>query len=291
MMEVKSYAKINLTLDVGERRYDGFHRLESVFCEIGIADVITIERSTRLGIHLTNNLPFLKNDPTNIVYRAAEAFLHRANIMPELRINLEKNIPVQGGMGGGSGNAATVLLALNEMYDHPFSYEALVDMSLALGSDVPYFLKGGVTRVAGIGERMTALPDITDLLVLVVHPGVGISTAWAYKELDKVRPGSGGAIPRTPILEQATLEGLNWYGMLSNDFEQAVFPGYPQIQGLKERLSSNGAVASLMCGSGSCVFGLFREREKAELLEQAVTSVGLKSWLVGPIPRRETTSI
>lgn len=286
-MEVKSYAKINLTLDVGERRYDGYHRIESVFCEIAIADEITIEKSSRLGIHLTNNLPFLKNDTTNVVYRAAEAFLHRANIMPELRIHLEKNIPVQGGMGGGSGNAATVLLSLNEMYGRPFNYEALVDMGLALGSDVPYFLKGGVTRVAGIGERMTPLPDICQLHVLVVHPGVGISTAWAYKELDKVRPGSSGAIPRTPIMEQAMLEGVNWYGMLSNDFEQAVFTGYPQIQGLKERLLTNGAVSALMCGSGSCVFGLFENRERAELLEQAVTSVGLKCWLVNPVPRRE----
>ncbi len=285
-MEVKSNAKVNLTLDVGDRRYDGFHRIESVFCEIGIADLITIERSPKLGIHLSNNLPFLKNDNTNIVYRAAEAFLQRANIMPELKIHLEKFIPVQGGMGGGSGNAATVLLTLNEMYDHPFSYEALVDMSLALGSDVPYFLTGGVTRVAGIGEKMQALPDITGLHVLVVHPGVGISTAWAYKELDKVRPTTGGAIPRTPILEQAMVEGVNWFGMLSNDFEQAVFPSYPQIQGLKERLLSNGASCALMCGSGSCVFGLFQKREDAEVLEQAVSSVGLKCWLTEPIPRR-----
>ncbi len=285
-MEVKSYAKVNLTLDVGDRRYDGYHRIESVFCEIGIADLITIERSPKLGIHLSNNLPFLKNDNTNIVYRAAEAFLQRANIMPELKIHLEKFIPVQGGMGGGSGNAATVLLSLNEMYGHPFSYEALVDMSLALGSDVPYFLTGGVTRVAGIGEKMLALPDITGLHVLVVHPGVGISTAWAYKELDKVRPSAGGSISRTPILEQAMVEGVNWYSMLSNDFEQAVFPSYPQIQGLKERLLSNGAACALMCGSGSCVFGMFQKREDAELLEQAVASVGLKCWLTEPIPRR-----
>ena len=225
------------------------------------------------------------------MYRAAEAFVHRANILPELKIHLEKNIPVQGGLGGGSGNAAAVLAALNEMYDYPFTYDALVDMGLALGSDVPFFLEGGVSRVGGVGEKMLALPDLAGLHVLVVHPGVGVSTAWAYKELDKVRPTVGNTIPKTPIVGQAMLEGVKWYGMLSNDFEQAVFATHTMIAGLKDKLLSNGAVTALLCGSGSCVFGLYEDKTEAEILAEAIQSIGLKCWLVQPVPRRNLHTV
>ncbi len=184
-LEKPSPCKVNLLLNILGKRPDGFHELETVMHPVNLCDRLTFTRAGR-GVQLTCNDPRLPTDLGNLVYRAAETFLVASAISDGVQIHLEKHIPLAAGLGGGSGNAATTLVGLNELFGHPLPPERLRDLAAGLGSDVSFFLQDQAALATGRGERVQPLEPLRALhgaAFLLIHPGFGISTAWAYQKL------------------------------------------------------------------------------------------------------------
>src|SRR6185369_8655959 len=184
-LDKPSPCKVNLLLNILGKRADGFHELETVMHPVNVFDELSFARVTR-GLHLTCSDPSLPTDSGNLVHRAATMFFHRTEIRDGVRIHLEKKIPLAAGLGGGSGNAATTLLGLNEIFGKPLSTRALHDIAAALGSDIPFFLQTKPALASGRGENIRPLdffPSLSRAAFLLIHPGFGISTAWAYQAL------------------------------------------------------------------------------------------------------------
>src|ERR1044071_7135812 len=188
-LEKSSPCKVNLLLNILGKRPDGFHELETVFHPVNVCDRLEFKRGGS-GIQLTCSNPTLPTDPTNLVHRAATAFLQTARISDGVRIHLEKIIPLAAGLGGGSGNAATTLLGLNELFGAPLNLDQLHAVAVSLGSDVPFFLQTKPALATGRGEQiqpLNAFPALRGTVFLLVHPGFGIATAWAYENLARFR--------------------------------------------------------------------------------------------------------
>ena len=281
--EKLSPCKVNLLLNILSKRSDSFHELETVMHPVALYDRLIFEPQ-REGIHLTCNLPGLPADPSNLVFRAATLFLTSAQRPAGVRIHLEKNIPLAAGLGGGSGNAATTLLALNEMFDQPLGWKELIDLATALGSDVPFFLQNGPALALGRGEQITALdpfPVLRGRAFLLIHPGFGIATAWAYRELAKypeaLHGTPGRAARLVANLQTGPLEAAlpDFY----NSLEAPAFPKYPVLQLYQEFLREEGALATLMSGSGSTTFAVVQDRATGEALaERFKEKFGSACW-------------
>lgn len=257
---IKSYAKINLTLDITGKRSDGYHDIRTIMQTVNLFDLIIADKR-KSGISIKTNLSYLPTDEKNLMYKATALFF--SSIKGGISIILHKNIPVAAGLAGGSGNAAAVLCALNALYDFPFSNEELADMSVSIGADVPYCLMGGTALAEGIGEKLTPLPDCPKLTLLLVKPSINISTPDIYREFDN----SDKVIhPNTEAMLSAIEDGdiLKIAENLSNTFESITEKKYPVISGIKEKMLKNGALAATMSGSGPTVFGLFDNIQKAK---------------------------
>ena len=264
----QSPCKVNLLLNILAKRSDGFHELETVLQPVGIFDVLEFERRPH-GLQLTCNNPALPVDSTNLVHRAAKAFLQAAGVSDGVRIHLEKNLPLAAGLGGGSGNAAHTLLGLNDLFSRPLPFERLNQLAASLGSDVPFFLQDKPALATGRGEIILPLepfPALRGASILMIHPGFGISTAWAYQQLAKYptvlngAPGRGQkliSLLRTGTLEAAAQE-------FYNSLETPALAKYPLLAMFQEFLRGAGAVATLMSGSGSTTFALFKSHEVGE---------------------------
>jgi 4-diphosphocytidyl-2-C-methyl-D-erythritol kinase len=250
-------AKVNLRLKVLAREDSGYHQLETIFCAIGLADRIEI---TRMGTGIELDVVGAELGPPedNLVYRAASAFFSAARMAPGVRIRLEKEVPAGAGLGGGSSNAATTLIALNELFGSPLSPATLFRIGAALGSDIPFFLSGAPRALAwGRGERLLPLPPLPTAPMLVVVPDFPIATADAYRELAELRAGRTEA-PQPAIIDPAKLD--DWAGatrLAENDFEAAIFTLYPRLRAIKVSLQDAGATLPLLSGSGSALFGIF----------------------------------
>jgi 4-diphosphocytidyl-2-C-methyl-D-erythritol kinase len=253
-LRVRSLAKINLDLRVLHKRPDGFHELRTIFQTISLADTIEMEyRRGRTRIELNSNL----NIPGNLILRAADSLMKAARATGRLRFDLTKRIPLGGGLGGGSSNAAAVLLALPVLLKKRLPLEKLLELAAELGSDVAFFLLGGAAVGLGRGTELYPLPDLASRPGLLVVPGIHSSTAAAYqalhrKVLPEVPPGS---INKFQAVAWDTADG--W----TNDFEAVVFRQHPQLESIKGKLLKLGAWRAMMTGSGSALFGLFPSRE------------------------------
>ena len=184
-LEKQSGCKVNLLLNILRKRADGFHELETVIHPVGVFDRMTFTRAGS-GIQLTCSEPSLPTDPRNLAYRAAELFLRAAKTKEGVRIHLEKRIPLAAGLGGGSANAAVTLLGLNELFGQPLAPDKLQLIAAFLGSDVPFFLQSNPALATGRGEQVQQLdpfPALKGAVFLLIHPGFGIATAWAYQRL------------------------------------------------------------------------------------------------------------
>ncbi len=283
MLEKSSCCKVNLLLNILGKRPDGFHELETVMHPVGIHDYLTFER-TGAEIKLTCNDPLLPLNSRNLVYRAAAAFLKKTAIQEGLRIHLEKRIPISAGLGGGSGNAATTLLALNELFDRPLAAEAVQELAASLGSDVPFFLQDRPALAVGRGEIIRPLeffPALRETHLVLIHPSFGISTAWAYQQLGR-HPGAhqgspGRAEKLVALLRAGDLAGAG--SQLYNSLEAPALRKYPLLELFQEFLRENGAWAALMSGSGSSTFALTSAQATAgELLEKFKARFGAKCW-------------
>jgi 4-diphosphocytidyl-2-C-methyl-D-erythritol kinase len=283
-LEKQSPCKVNLLLNILGRRTDGFHELETVLHPVALFDRLSFVRAGH-GIQLTCSHANLPTDSQNLVYRAAAAFLKTSDIEEGVRLHLEKNIPLAAGLGGGSANAATTLLGLNELFGRPLTSEQLHTLSAALGSDVPFFLQNKPALATGRGEQIRPLesfPALRGAWFLLIHPGFGIPTPWAYQQLASFPAGlngiSGRAQQLITILQGADLKATGT--ALYNSLEFPALKKYPLLALFQEFLRENGAAAALMSGSGSSTFALVQTKPATEqLLEGFKSKFGPTNWL------------
>ncbi len=253
-VRVRSLAKINLDLRVLRKRADGFHELRTIFQTISLADTIGIEyQRGRTKMELNSNL----NIPGNLILRAADSLMKAARATGSLRFDLLKRIPLGGGLGGGSSNAAAVLLALPVLLNKHVPFEKLMELAAELGSDVPFFLLGGTSAGLGRGTELYPLPDAPSRPGLLITPGIHSSTAAAYAALHRK------ALPEVPpdMINKFQAVAWNMEAAWTNDFEAVVFRQHPKLKSIKGKLLKLGAWQAMMTGSGSALFGLFPSRE------------------------------
>ena len=282
-LEKKSPCKVNLLLNILGKRPDGFHELETVLHPVNLFDEIRFERGGN-GIQLTCDEPGLPVDSKNLVFRAADAFLKLHNRRGGVRIHLQKKIPLAAGLGGGSGNAATTLLALNELFDRPLSTAKLNELAAALGSDVPFFLQDRPALATGRGEKIRPLdffPALRGGAFLLIHPGFGIATAWAYQSLARFPAALNGRRGRADKLVSSLQAGdlRAAAGEFYNSLEAPALEKYPVLALFQEFLRANGAPAALMSGSGSTTFAIAENQAAAgSLLEKFKSKFGTSCW-------------
>ena len=285
-LEKKSPCKVNLILNILGKRPDGFHELETVMHPIKVCDGMTFER-VGTGLHLTCSHPELPCDAHNLVHRAATAFLAAAGIKETegVRIHLQKNLPLAGGIGGGSANAAVTFTALNELFGAPLPLAKMHELAAVLGSDVPFFLYEKPALATGRGEQVQSLEPVAALqgkAFFLVHPGFGISTPWSYQNLARFPVDQNGRPGRAANLV-TSLQNGDWDGIRTdtyNSLEAPAFDKFPVLQLYKQFLRENGALVSLMSGSGSTTFAIFESLTAAQATAETFKAkFGDQGWL------------
>lgn len=267
-MTVRAYAKINLGLHVLGKRPDGYHTIETVFRLIDLYDEIEILQNDQ-GIHFSTDSPDLSNDSSNLCVRAAQLLRDLTGTHMGVEITLTKRIPIGAGLGGGSSDAAAVLMGLTKLWSLDITREELQTVSATLGSDVPFFFTGMTAFATGRGEILESFDLKMPYTILLITPRIHISTAWAYSQL---RPVPGIQRPNLRlILEEGMGDAQRLKSGISNDFEEPVFKYYPEIATMKATLLAEGAACALMSGSGSSVFGLFDDQAAAKNLAQRLS--------------------
>lgn len=278
---IKSYlapAKINLCLHVLGKRPDGYHDLAMLMQRISLYDRITLQLSAKSGVRVRCAGVSLDVGQENIAARAAQLLLDSASLNTGVDIDIDKKIPVAAGLGGGSSDAATVLMGLNEMLGLQLSSRQLQEQGVKLGADVPFFIFGHAAWATGIGDVLQRVDKLPPVWYVLVNPGIAVSTAWAYGNLRLTSRRDDLKIPRF----SSEVDSL--VAVLSNDLEQVTVAQHPRIEKVKGRLMAMGAQGALMSGSGSTVFGVFAQRSGAE---EAATRLQQESaWRVfvaGPL--------
>jgi 4-diphosphocytidyl-2-C-methyl-D-erythritol kinase len=278
--KLPAYAKINLLLRVLGRREDGYHEIRTVFQTITLHDTLEFGTLDSQRLELICDAPGIPTDESNLVLRAGLALKERFGVGRGARVRLEKRIPAQGGLGGGSSDAAVALVGLARLWELKTSVAELSDIGARLGADVPFFLTGGTARGTGLGTEITPLADVSRKALVVVAPGVGVSTAEAYKALnaDALTKQDSAVILHVSRAEAQISDSL--CEVLRNDFEPVVFRLEPEIERAKKRLLDAGARCALMSGSGSSVFGVFDEAMEATRAASELSGETL--WQVFP---------
>ena len=263
-MKLKSPSKINLVLWVKEKRNDGFHEIETIFYENkDLYDEIEISFTEREVLSL--NVCFKQKElnklipmDTNLAYKAAAAFFNETKIQGECDVVINKKIPFQAGLGGGSSNAASVLLGLNEITNQGLTKEKLLKIAESLGSDVPFFIVGGTCLGKGKGEVLTPLENKLNLQIKVIKPkDISVSTEWAYKQMQnrEVIVDRSSHI-KSVINAMKSGDYSMFFDNLFNDFEEIICPRHTELIEIKNQLLKGGCLSSGLCGSGSALFGL-----------------------------------
>lgn len=277
-LQLKAYGKINLGLDVIRKRPDGYHDLDMIMQMVDVYDDVIIEKKAGEEIVVKADAAVLSNGKDNLAYMAAKMLFDEFGIKSGVEITIHKRIPIAGGMAGGSSDCATTLIGINEMFNLGLSKQQLMERGVKLGADVPYCVLGGTAIARGIGEVLTPLPTPPQCHVIIAKPPISVSTAYVYEH---IRPDE---ITKRPDIEQMTLaikeQDLNKLSdLLYNVMEEVTVSEYPVIEKLKSIMLENGALNSIMSGSGPTVFGLFDDREKAQAAMKALDSKELTEQL------------
>jgi len=315
-MKLKANAKINLFLDILNKRKDGYHNIKTVFQEISLPDKIFINEIKtgtplkRDSVSIVCDNPFIPTDKTNLVYKAADSIKKYSGIKKGVLIEIKKRIPVGAGLGGGSSDAAAVLKGLNKLWELNLTKNQLVKMAKKIGADVPFFIEGGRCLGEGIGAQLTPLKIRKTKWYVLVKPSFEISTKFAYSLLTPLEMSHRDTVSLTeltksnkiskitPINIGVTLnesEGSHqpspkrFFANAQNDnicfnkLEDIIIPRYPEIKKIKEKLVDCGAEFSLMSGSGSCVFGFVKNKSIGEKIKNKMKKDGYAVWLVHSI--------
>jgi 4-diphosphocytidyl-2-C-methyl-D-erythritol kinase len=275
-LHVRSFAKINLVLSVLGRRADGYHDIQTVFQSIDLCDELEFRPAAQLELHCDGISDLRTED--NLVWKAASSLLSTLSEKRGASITLRKRIPAGAGLGGGSSNAAVTLLGLRKLWNIEIPDSDLFSIAAGLGSDVPFFLSGGMALGIGRGESIQPLPDTPSGNLVVIFPGVHISTAWAYRSLNLGLTSSTGDHRIQRFCGQVN-DGTYSLAGIFNDFEVTILPAYPPVMEAKRFLSESGAMASMLSGSGSSVFGFFSNEESAIA---AARGARREAWRVFP---------
>ena len=259
-----SNAKINLGLNVLNKRKDGYHNLHSLFVEIELADELLFTPSEMYQLTAegdqTTDLPLDENNLITQAYQLIRGKIE--NVRTEYAIHIKKQIPMGGGLGGASSNAATILRALNELWKLKLSQDSLELLGAKLGADIPFFIRGSVQLIEGIGDILTPQNPklLIDFYFLLIVPPIHIATPWAYGELNKTLQPYKSHPKFSPLSKP-----MKWE-LFDNDFERVIRKTYPEVGKIKENLQSAGALYAGLSGSGSTVFGVFDNLQKAEAI-------------------------
>lgn len=257
----KSFAKINLSLDVLGRLENGYHEVQMVMQTVSVFDLITVSK-IKNGIELSTNLPYLPIDQNNIAYKAAEEFFNYTGIKEGVSIDISKRIPVGAGLAGGSSNASAVLKAMNKLFGTGLSLKELCSIGVKLGADVPYCVLGGTRLAEGIGEKLSSLPKLPKCSIVLVKPSFSISTKSVYEKIDSCidfkRPHTKNLIQG---LHESNLDMIA--DSMGNVLEEVSLTEHPILQDVKDELYRLGAIRAQMSGSGPTVFGIFRTYDEA----------------------------
>lgn len=264
---INAPAKINLGLDVIRRRDDGYHEVKMIMQSIRLFDRLTLTKDQTPGIHLSTNLKFLPVNEDNLVYKSAKLLMDEFDIQTGLNIQLDKRIPVAAGMAGGSTDAASCMLALNRLFDLQLTDKQLMERGVRLGADIPYCIMKGTALSEGIGEILSPLPKAPDCYVLIAKPNFHVSTKFVYTNLNlndqTVHPDIDQMIE---YIRSKDLQGLCDH--MANILETVTIPAHPEIAEIKKTMLANGALGSLMSGSGPTVFGIFDDLDMAKAAKE-----------------------
>jgi len=263
---LKSKAKVNIGLQIRDCRPDGYHTIHTLFQELDFHDIITLEKRES-GCGFSSNVDWLKNDDSNLCVKAWRKMVDVFGI-GGISIQLEKRIPAGGGLGGGSSNAATVLKGLRQLYELDLSDDELESLSVDLGADVPFFIRGGLQSGDGIGEVLKPLKPRIDGCFLCVVPDLYIDTKWAYGQVKNILDKPKDLVNFAGFIQKVNIP----FELFENDFEAIVVPAYPEIGHIKNSLRAHGARFASLSGSGSTVYGIFDEEVDAKLAKSQIFS-------------------
>jgi len=263
-VEERAYGKINLSLDVLGRRENGYHDVSMVMQTVDIYDIISLNKlESDSEIRLTADVDTLPLDETNIVYRAIKLIKEEYGLNTGVSAHIEKHLPIAAGMGGGSSDCAATLRGMNGLFGLGLSDERLEELGVRLGADVPFLIKGGIALAEGIGEKLTKLPAFPDCVLVIAKPDLGVSTKEVYEAFDSLKEVNHPDIGKlVKLLGSANLKEL--VKLLGNVLEDVTAKKYEIIEIVKNLLIDNGAVFSMMTGSGPTVFGIFENEEQAK---------------------------
>ncbi len=278
-MTVRSFAKINLGLEIVRKRPDGYHDIRTLFQTITLADELIIEPAPAGALELEGDDPEVAWDKTNLVHRAAALLRRSSGTEAGVRISVRKSVPAGRGLGGGSSNAAATLLALDEMWGLGLGAAGLAPLARSLGADVPFFLEGGLCLGEEIGDKLTPLADLDPLACLLVVPPFPIPTPSIYAGVGPslTSPGKDSKIGR--FLESRD------FGLLENDLERVIFRAHPELERWKSFLRDEGALVAQVSGSGSAVYGLFPDPASGEKARRRLPGA-TDARLAATLPRR-----
>lgn len=303
---VRSFAKINLGLYIGALRADGFHDLRTVYQTIGLHDIVRVRVGTGTGIEVVCADPRVPCDQSNTCHRIAERVLDAFGTAGKVRIEIEKRLPVQGGLGAASSNAVATMLALERAFKKRLPQERRLRIAAEVGSDLPLFLVGGTVLGVGRGEQVYPVPDVPPIPLVVVTPEIGVSTPKAFADWDELtRSGASdrllevgralsawlvsphtGAPARGGSRAGSLLLDLVRTG-IENDFEKVVFSQSPELRDMKAALQNAGAAYASLSGSGSTLYGLFRTREAAAKSVVRLRKQGLRAQATATLTRAQ----
>ena len=275
-IQLKALAKINLVLDVLRRREDGYHEVKMIMQTIGLHDDLEIRKTKTSGIQVKTNLYYLPTNENNLVYKAAKLLMDEFQIRDGVSIQLKKRIPVAAGMAGGSSDGAAVLWGINQMYGLGLSMQALMERGVRLGADVPYCIQRGTALAEGIGEKLSVLPPMPKCTILIAKPGISVSTKFVYENLhaNDLKPEQHPDVDS--MIEAMRQKDLGLLcSRMGNVLETVTIPAYPVINEIKRTMMDNGAIGSMMSGSGPTVFGIFDSPVAAKQAMKAVRAAKL----------------
>lgn len=270
-LNMRAAAKVNLFLDILARRDDGYHDMVMINHSVDLADNLYLRRAEEFYLSCSNaDITSCEDNLCAKAYRLLEADFE---VPFPVAIHIEKRIPSEAGLAGGSADAAATLLGLNAMWDLGLDREELMRLGLRLGADVPYCIHKGTALVEGIGEVITPLPDLYPFWVVLIKPDIAVTTPWAFTQVDAM------ASPFHPDMDgtMACLEAQDWAHLgahIGNSFEPAIFSHFPALAAIKEELLADGAAAAVMSGSGSTMVGYFFEEAEARRCEKKLSGDG-----------------
>lgn len=319
---VHSFAKINIGLKIGPLREDGFHELRTLYQTVAVSDVIRVEVARGVGIEIYSKDPRVPRDETNTCWRVADRVLRSLKTRGKIHIAIDKNLPVQGGLGAASSNGVATMLALEKALKRRLPPEERLRIAAEVGSDLPLFLIGGTVLGTGRGEQVYAVEDLPSFHCVLATPDVGVSTPAAFAEWDKKWPtgtadakSTGAKLTaqdssdRISTFSQTVYEWLNGSSFtptgvpskgwdraeallldlvrtgIENDFESVVFPKYPAVREVKRALERSGAQYVSLSGSGSTVYGLFPDKQTAAKAAKILNDTGVPAQATVTLPR------